>query len=399
MTKTPRGERLIIVIVGKRNVGKSSLINAITEQDIAIVSEIAGTTTDPVAKHYELLPLGPVTLYDTAGIDDVGELGLKRIKATNKILYRADIITLVIGNGEIDDSEERFIFEIKDMKVPMLIVFNKSDLVSPNQAALAFCDKHSIEYCSVSTQTLEGITACKELIIKLSPQSLKSEKPLIGDLVKAGDHVILVTPIDLAAPKGRLILPQVQVIRELLDNDTIVTVVKERELEHALESIRVDPNLVVTDSQAILKVAGDVPLKVPITTFSILFARYKGELSNLLNGASMIDRLNDGDKILIAESCSHHIQCDDIGRVKIPRWLNQYTGLQLTYEVFAGHDLPDNLEDYSLVIHCGACMINQAEMHHRMLESQRRGVPITNYGMIISKVQGLLERVIQIFGI
>lgn len=399
MATTPRGERLVIVLIGKRNAGKSSLINAITGQEIAIVSDTPGTTTDPVDKHYELLPLGPVTFYDTAGIDDVGELGKKRIQATRKILYRADIAILVIGGSEIDSTEESLISDLTHLKVPLLIVFNKADLQAVSGSAIAFCREHNLDFCSVSTLSGEGVTECKERIISLAPEIMKREIPLAGDLVAAGSHVILVTPIDLAAPKGRLILPQVQVIRDLLDNDVIVTVVKERELEYALESMRKPPDLVITDSQVVLKVAGDVPEEVPLTTFSILFARYKGELGALLQGARKIDQLKDGDKILIAETCSHHVQCDDIGRIKIPRWLNQYTGKELSYEVYAGHDFPDDLESFALAIHCGACMINPTEMTHRMLECERRGVPITNYGMAISMVQGVLERAVAVFGI
>lgn len=399
MAKAPRGERLVIVITGNRNAGKSSLINALTGQEIAIVSDIAGTTTDPVDKHYELLPLGPVTFYDTAGIDDVGELGLKRIQSTRKVLYRADIAILVCGEADISQTEKDLLAEIKELKIPLLIVFNKSDLHTVSLESINYCKTQNIRYCIVSSNTKTGINECKDTLMSLAPELLHQERPLAGDLVQAGNHVILVTPIDLAAPKGRLILPQVQVIRELLDNDIVVTVVKERELEYALESLKLPPDLVITDSQVVLKVAGDVSVDVPLTTFSILFARYKGELSILLEGARKIDTLKDGDKILIAESCSHHVQCDDIGRVKIPRWLNQYSGKQLSYEVFAGHDFPDNLESFALAIHCGACMINPMEMHHRMLECDRRGVPITNYGMAISKVQGVLERVVKVFGI
>ncbi len=399
MTKAPRGERLVIVITGKRNAGKSSLINALTGQEIAIVSDIAGTTTDPVDKHYELLPLGPVTFYDTAGIDDVGELGTKRVQATRKVLTRADLAILVSGSGEFDDSEIQLIEHIRELKVPLLIVFNKSDLIEPNAQALNFCRDKGLRYCKVSSVTGAGIDECKAVLMSLAPEMLRQERPLAGDLVQAGEHVVLVTPIDLAAPKGRLILPQVQVIRDLLDNDAIVSVVKERELEYALEMMKQPPDLVITDSQVVLKVAGDVPEDIPLTTFSILFARYKGELEILLQGARKIDQLRDGDKILIAESCSHHVQCDDIGRVKIPRWLSQYTGKQLVYEVFAGHDFPENLESFALAIHCGACMINPMEMNHRMMECARRGVPITNYGMAISKVQGVLERVVRIFNL
>jgi [FeFe] hydrogenase H-cluster maturation GTPase HydF len=399
MATTPRGERLVIALIGKRNAGKSSLINAITGQEIAIVSATPGTTTDPVDKHYELLPLGPVTFFDTAGIDDVGELGQKRIQATRKILYRADIAIMVIGAADLDDIEKKLINDVQNLKIPLLTVFNKADLFSVSEKALDYCKEHGIQSCSVSTLTGQGVNDCKETIIAMAPEMLKRETPLAGDLVSAGSHVILVTPIDLAAPKGRLILPQVQVIRDLLDNDVIVTVVKERELEYALESMRKPPDLVITDSQVVLKVAGDVPEEIPLTTFSILFARYKGELWTLLKGARKIDELKDGDRILIAETCSHHVQCDDIGRVKIPRWLNQYTGKTLHYEVYAGHDFPENLEEFALAIHCGACMINPMEMTHRMLECERRGVPITNYGMAISKVQGVLERAVAVFGV
>jgi len=399
MAGVPRGERLIIVLIGKRNAGKSSVINALTGQDIAIVSEVPGTTTDPVDKHYELLPLGPVTFYDTAGIDDVGDLGLKRIQATRKVLMRADIALIVCGAARLDETERHIIAEIQALRIPLLVVFNKADLSGPQPDAIAFCQHNAILYCSVSALQGTGIDNCKDLLMSLAPQLLHQDKVLAGDLIQGGDTVILVTPIDKAAPKGRLILPQVQVIRDLLDNDALVTVVKERELEYALHNLKTPPALVITDSQVVLKVAGDVPENIPLTTFSILFARYKGELDILLAGARHIDKLRNGDKVLIAESCSHHVQCDDIGRVKIPRWLTQYTGKALHYDVFAGHDFPDNLEEYALAIHCGACMINPSEMHHRMLECQRRGVPITNYGMAISLVQGLLERVVRIFGI
>lgn len=399
MAIVPRGERLVIAITGKRNAGKSSLINALTGQEIAIVSEIAGTTTDPVDKHYELIPLGPVTFFDTAGIDDVGELGLKRIQSTRKVLYRADIAILVIGSSDLDNTEKKLVEDIQALKIPLLIVFNKSDIIQPSEQALEFCRVSNIRYSIVSASTGEGINACKEMLISLAPNLLIQERPLVNDLMQAGEHIVLVTPIDTSAPKGRMILPQMQVLRDLLDYNGIVTFVRETELKPALEMLKHPPSLVITDSQAILKVAEDTPEDILLTTFSILFARYKGELQTLLDAARKIDELKDGDKILIAESCSHHVMCDDIGRYKLPNWLNQYTGKQLTYEVFAGHDFPDNLESFALAIHCGACMINPMEMTHRILECQRRGVPITNYGMAISKVQGVLERVVRVFGI
>jgi len=394
MAKAPRGERLIISIVGKRNAGKSSLINAITSQNIAIVSEVAGTTTDPVAKHYELLPLGPVTFYDTAGIDDTGELGEKRIKATKRVLWKSDIAIVVIDEKGIDDKTKEIISIIKDLKIPFIIVFNKIDLEEPQERDIKFCRLNKYDFIKVSAKDKINVRELKEKIIEISPIYLKEERVLVGDLIKGGDIVVLVVPIDLAAPKGRLILPQVQTIREILDNDAIAMVVKERELEYTLESLNKKPSLVITDSQAILKVSADVSDDIRLTTFSILFSRYKGDLSTFVKGVEKIDELKDNDKVLIAEACSHHVQSDDIGRVKIPRWLLQYTGKDLDIEVVSGSNYPENLEEYSLVIHCGGCMLNRMEMMRRMNESIRREVPITNYGLTISKVQGVLKRVL-----
>jgi len=336
MSSTPRGERLIITLLGNRNSGKSSLINALTNQEIAIVSEVPGTTTDPVAKRYELLPLGPVTFYDTAGLDDMGELGEKRIRA-------------------------------------------------------AYND---LAWISVSATTKENITVAKEKIIELAPFYLKEERPLVRDIVHSGDRVILVTPIDSSAPKGRLILPQVQVLRDLLDSGAVTTVVREFELNKALKALKSEPDLVITDSQVIQRVVNQLPPQVPLTTFSILFARYKGDLEALIKGCQKIDELKDGDRILIAEACSHHPQKDDIGRTKIPNWLKNYTQKDLNFDIAAGSDFPDNLEDYALIIHCGACMLNQKEMNNRIREAERRGVPITNYGLAISKLHGYFERTI-----
>jgi [FeFe] hydrogenase H-cluster maturation GTPase HydF len=394
MSSAPRGERLNITLLGNRNAGKSSLINALAGQEIAIVSDTPGTTTDPVDKRYELLPLGPVTFFDTAGLDDTGELGEKRVKATNKILYRTDLAIFVNDGSPFTDSELKALARLREMEIPVLVAFNKSDARPPDRSNLEHCQKNELPCISVSALKSDNITAAKEMLISLAPKYMSEERPLAGDLVSAGDRVVLVTPIDLAAPKGRLILPQVQIIRELLDNDAVVTVVKERELEYALETFKKPPDLVITDSQVILKVVGDLPESVPLTTFSILFARYKGDLDILVQGVRQIDKLKDGDRILIAEACSHHVQADDIGRVKIPRWLSQYTGKDLEYEVYTGHDFPENLEDFALIIHCGACMLNQAEMTRRIVEAHRRGVPITNYGLSISKVQGVFERAI-----
>ncbi|GFM37245.1 [FeFe] hydrogenase H-cluster maturation GTPase HydF [Desulfovibrio psychrotolerans] len=403
--KAPRGVRMVITLVGRRNAGKSSLINALTGQDIAIVSDHPGTTTDPVAKHYELLPIGPVTFYDTAGLDDTGELGAMRIHATRKVLCRTDLALLVAGETGLGDAERDILKELAALDIPFAVVFNKADMTSPRDEDIRFCADSNIRYVSVSARPggqngpAGGADAVKQLLLAAAPPEYLEEPALVADMVQAGDSVLCVVPIDLAAPKGRLILPQVQVLREVLDCDAMATVVKERELEEALLAMRRDPALVVTDSQAILKVAGDVPDHIPLTTFSTLFARYKGDIAALAHGAHAIDTLRDHDRILMCEACSHHAVADDIGRVKIPRWLRQYTGKELEFSFYAGHDFPDNLEGYALAVHCGGCMTNRAEMLRRIRECTRRGVPITNYGIAISKVQGVLERVLRPLGI
>lgn len=395
MSSTPRGERLIIALIGKRNAGKSSLINALTGQEIAIVSEVPGTTTDPVDKHYELLPLGPVTFYDTAGVDDSGELGQKRVASTRKILYRADIVIFVNDGTGFKASELEMLSRIQEMEIPTVVVFNKSDRGEADTNNILYCTQRNIPYVRVSTLSKEGVLACKEQLIKLAPKYLTENRILAGDLVKPFDHVILVAPIDSAAPKGRLILPQVQVLRDLMDHDAIVTVVKETELLAALAMTKTKAKLVITDSQAIEQVNREVSQDILVTTFSVLFARYKGELDVLLTGTDRLKTLQNGDKILIAEACSHHVQKDDIGRVKLPKWLSEYSGKDLIFDTYAGHDFPDNLEEYAVCVHCGACMINPMEMNRRIVECHRRGVPITNYGMTISLMQGVLDRVIK----
>ncbi|MBN2141585.1 MAG: [FeFe] hydrogenase H-cluster maturation GTPase HydF [Desulfovibrionaceae bacterium] len=399
MQQAPRGVRLVIAIVGRRNAGKSSLINAVTGQDIAIVSDTPGTTTDPVAKPYELLPLGPVTFFDTAGLDDVGELGALRVKATRKILMRADLCILVCGEQGLGGPEKELLEEVQGLEIPVILAANKSDLRAPLEEEIAYCRQTNIRFMPVSSKTGQGVDGLKQALIDMAPLEYKQEPALVSDCVTEGDWVVCVVPIDLAAPKGRLILPQVQVLREILDCDAVGVVVKEREIEEALASLRRPPALVVTDSQVVLKVAGDVPDAVPMTTFSILFARYKGDLPKLAAGAAAIDDLADGDRVLIAEACSHHPVADDIGRVKIPRWFSQYTGKELRFEFYAGHDFPDDLERYKLAVHCGACMLNRMEMLRRIRECHRRGVAITNYGVAISKVQGLLPRVLRPFGL
>lgn len=393
MNQAPRGIRLVIAILGRRNVGKSSLINALMDEEISIVSDTPGTTTDPVAKHYELLPVGPVTFYDTAGLDDSGELGHMRVKASRRVLWRADVAVLVTDEQGITEAEMNLVGEIRPLDIPVLVVFNKADIAAPKPGDTQYCLEHGIRFVEVSSKTRDGVSAVRAALISLIPLEMKTDPVLVGDLIREGDSVVCVVPIDLAAPKGRLILPQVQVLREILDCDAIGMVVKERELEHALSRLKREPALVITDSQVILKVAADVAEKIPLTTFSILFARFKGDLSELIQGAAAIDRLKDRDRVLMAEACSHHVQADDIGRVKLPRWITQYTGKDLVFELYSGHDFPEDLEQYQLVVHCGACMINRREMLTRIRECKRRGVPVTNYGIAISKVQGVLNRV------
>jgi [FeFe] hydrogenase H-cluster maturation GTPase HydF len=387
-----RGVRLVVAIVGRRNVGKSSLLNLVIGEDTAIVSDLPGTTTDPVAKPYELLPLGPVTFYDTAGLDDEGELGPLRVRATRRVLMRADLAVVVAGEEGLAGFERGLLSELRSLGIPALVVFNKIDLGPVSGDDLAHCRAESIPWETASALRRDGADRVRRAMIGAAPPELRQEPVLVGDLIGEGDLVLCVVPIDLAAPRGRLIAPQVQVIREVLDRDAMALAVKEREIEAALSCSRT-PALVVTDSQVVLKVAGDVPDSVPLTTFSILFARQKGDLATLVRGAGAIDTLRDGDRVLVAEACSHHVQADDIGRVKIPRWLTQYTGKELCFEVYSGHDFPENLERYALVVHCGGCMLNRTEMVRRMRECGRRGVPMTNYGVAIAKSQGVLERV------
>ena len=393
----PRGVRCIITLIGKRNAGKSSLINAVSEQEVSIVSDLPGTTTDPVAKPYELLPFGPVTFYDTAGIDDEGDVGEKRVKATKKVLNRSDLVLLVCDENGLGDKEKNILKYLKGTAIACLIVFNKSDIAKPKETDIDFCSQNAVPMSVVSAYTGDGIASLREKIIETIPQEMKDEPALVADLIKKGDVIMLVVPIDPGAPKGRLILPQVQVLREILDNSALAVTFKETEIKEAFDILKDPPALVITDSQVILKVSQDVPQDIPLTTFSTLFARYKGDIYIQIDGARKIDNLKDGDRILISEACSHHTQADDIGRVKIPRWLEEYTGKNLIFDVTAGHDFPDNLKDYSLVIHCGGCMFNRAEIMRRMRECARNGVPVTNYGIAISKIQGAMDRIIKPF--
>ena len=397
--QTPRALRHVITIVGCRNAGKSSLINALTGQDVAIVSAVPGTTTDAVAKSYELLPLGSVTFYDTAGLDDDSSLGKQRIKASKSALYKADIALLVVGENGLNDFDKNLANELKKRQIPFIVVFNKCDIKKTDKLDLDFCNRIGASVVSVSAAKKRNINKLKELIIANIPEENKKQTSLLDGLVEEKDCVVLVTPIDASAPKGRLILPQVQVLREILDLNAFAVVAQTDELKNCLDGLRCKPKIVITDSQAILKVDKIIPQDIALTTFSVLFARIKGDLKILVDGAKVIDKLENGANILIAEACSHHIQEDDIAQVKIPNWLKKYTGKTFNFSFCVGNDFPENIEDFDLVIHCGACMLNKAEMTRRLRECVRRQVPITNYGITISKTQGILERVIKPFKI
>lgn len=389
--------RLHIGIFGRRNAGKSSILNALTSQEVSIVSEIAGTTTDPVEKPMELLPLGPVLFIDTAGIDDTGALGEKRIRKTMQVFDRTDLGLIVSTLTEWGEFEELILKELKDRNIPVVVVLNKTDLGLPNACLRQSFSAEKITVVETSALTGAGIQELRQTILKVAPDDFINRQGIVSDLVAPGEAAILVVPIDKEAPKGRLILPQVQTIRDLLDNDSFCMVVKERELREALARLNKPPKLVVTDSQAFLKVAADTPQEIPLTSFSILFARYQGDLTEMVKGAMTIDQLKTGDKILIAEACSHHPIGEDIGTVKIPRWLTQYVGGKLEFVHHRGHDFSDNLEDFKLIIHCGACMWNRREMLSRLMKARLAGVPITNYGLTIAYSLGIFERALQPF--
>lgn len=380
---TPRSNRIHIAFFGRRNVGKSSLVNAITNQEISIVSSIKGTTTDPVYKAMELLPLGPVVIIDTPGIDDEGTLGELRVRRTKQILNKSDIAILVIDENGIVDIDQELIDLFDKKEIPYLVVNNKSDIKIVDNANI-----------SVSSITKEGIEELKEKIARL----VKFEdKQLIGDLLTSDDVVVLVTPIDDSAPKGRLILPQVQTIRDILDTNATSIVIKEDKIKETLGKLKEKPKLVITDSQVFNKVSKDVPEDIFLTSFSILMARYKGFLKTAVDGVRSIENLKDGDIVLISEGCTHHKQCDDIGTVKIPRWLREYTKKDFVIETVSGGDFPDDLSRYALIIHCGGCMLNEREVTYRMKCAIDFGVPFTNYGIIIAYMNKILDRSIQIF--
>jgi len=390
--KTVKSEKQHIAIIGRRNVGKSSLVNAFIGQDLCIVSEVAGTTTDPVQKAMELLPYGPIVITDTAGIDDEGELGEKRISKTIKTIASSDFAIVVLDARERISNKEWELFSyLTKINLPFIIAVNKIEFgVSPILLTeLKFLKATHFE---ISCAENVGIDVLKSKVIRLLPQ--ESGLPLISDLVNQGDIVVLVVPIDLGAPKNRLILPQVQTIREALDEDTIVVVTKDKELRSVLYALKNPPDLVVTDSQAIMRVAADVPDGVKLTTFSILMARHKGDLPSFVRGLKTVDSLQDGDKVLIAEACTHHEQADDIGRVKIPRWLRLHTKKNLEFSIVSGGDFPDNLTDYKLIVHCGGCMLTRKAMQYRIKQAALIEVPVVNYGVLISYMHGAIPRVL-----
>ena len=392
MKQTPKGLRLHIGIFGRRNVGKSSLLNALTRQTVSIVSEVAGTTTDPVEKPMELLPIGPVLFIDTAGIDDAGMLGELRVARTRQVFDRTDVALLVTEAGAWGPFEEAVLAELRGRDIPVIVVYNKADCGTPDARAATMLADSSIRTVATVAPRGEGILDLRDALVQVAPEEFINAPAIIADLVPAGELVVLVVPIDMKAPKGRLIVPQVQTIREILDVDAYCMVVKERELRDALERLRRPPRLVVTDSQAFLKVAADTPPEIQLTSFSILFARAKGDLDEFVRGAMAIDSLRAGDRVLIAESCAHHPIGDDIGRVKIPRWLTQYVGGKLEFSTTQGHDFPEDLATYGLVVHCGACMWNRRELLSRIIRCRRAGVPITNYGVSIAYSLGIFER-------
>ena len=397
MKGTPKGMRLHIGIFGRRNVGKSSLLNALTRQQVSIVSDVPGTTTDPVEKPMELLPLGPVLFIDTAGLDDIGSLGQMRAERTRSVFARTDLGILVAEGDQWGEFEEAILAGLGERETPIVVVFNKADLALPREEFPGTLRARNVACVQTVASQGRGMLELREALIRSAPEDFIDQPSILADLLPPGELVVLVVPIDLEAPRGRLILPQVQSIRDILDHDSYCMVVKERELRSALDRLKRPPALVVTDSQAFLKVAADTPLEVPMTTFSILFARLKGDLNEFVRGARSVDSLRPGDRILVLEACTHHPIGEDIGRVKIPRWLRQYTGMELEFEHLQGHDFPADLSPYRMVIHCGSCMLNRREVISRILRCRESAVAITNYGVVITYSLGVLDRALSPF--
>lgn len=422
MNQTPSGERVHIAFFGRRNAGKSSLVNAVTGQDLAIVSDVRGTTTDPVYKAMELLPLGPVVMIDTPGIDDEGELGQQRVRKTRQVLAKADIAILVVdatvGRG---DWEEEMLRLFAEKKIPFLVVYNKGDLLekTPEKKKLRASNGSMVldgtgggrlrggisgeemktgQEIFVSARTGAGIQEMKERMARLL-DGRGNDRRLVADLVKPSEVAVLVVPIDKAAPKGRLILPQQQVIRELLDAGAAALVCREKELAGILEGLGRDPALVITDSQVFPQVARLTPTHIRLTSFSILFARYKGNLAQAVSGARTLKEVEDGDRILISEGCTHHRQCGDIGSVKLPAWIREFTGKELEFHFTSGTEFPEDVSEYRLIVHCGGCMLNEREMQSRLRTADEQAIPMTNYGILIAYMKGILERSIEGFGL
>lgn len=390
LNDTPSANRVHIGFFGKRNAGKSSVVNAVTNQELAVVSDVKGTTTDPVYKAMELLPLGPVMIVDTPGIDDEGKLGELRVRKTKQVLNKTDVAVLIVdGTVGKTQTDTDLINLFIDKEINYIVVYNKSDLLenipqaSPNEMYVSAVNKTNIE------ELKEKIAA----LAKVEESKLK----IVGDIINPSDFVVLVVPIDKAAPKGRLILPQQQTIRDILEADATAIVVKEFELKETLENIGKKPKIVITDSQVFAKVSADTPKDIWLTSFSILFARYKGLLDAAVKGAAYVDKLKDGDTVLISEGCTHHRQCDDIGTVKVPRWIKNYTGKQLNFEFTSGTEFLEDLSKYDLIVHCGGCMLNEREMKYRQKCALDQNVPITNYGIIIAYMQGILKRSVEMF--
>ena len=403
MNHTPLSERIHIGIFGKRNAGKSSILNAITGQNLAIVSDVKGTTTDPVLKTMEILPLGPIVLIDTPGLDDEGELGELRKKKAYQMLNKSDVALVVVdGKSGMTAEDENIIESIREKRIPCIVVYNKKDLIADDGACrLANLQEHgsvgnSTDCVWVSATTGENIEELKRMIANVIPKA-DVHKPIIGDLIKPLDFVVLVVPIDGSAPKGRLILPQQQTIRDILEARAVPVVVKDTELKDILRKLQVPPSLVVTDSQVFGKVAQIVPKDVPLTSFSILMARYKGDLKTVVRGANALDDLQDGDTVLISEGCTHHRQCEDIGTVKLPKWIQEYTGKDIHFAFTSGTEFPDDLSMYKLVIHCGGCMLNEREMKYRLKCAEDMNILMINYGTAIAHMKGILKRSIEIF--
>ncbi len=411
LNSTPNGDRIQIAIYGKRNAGKSSIINAITGQNLAIVSDVKGTTTDPVAKAMEILPIGPCMLIDTPGLDDEGELGAMRIEKAMQVLNKTDIALVVMDIAQADSEslesknglpqkETEIIDKIKEKKIPYIIVLNKADGIDDTKAEeirrRISAKNPQIPVCVVSAVTKKGMEELKDMLVSQAPDhDLKLH--IVGDLIEKNDMIVLVVPVDSAAPKGRLIMPQQQVIRDILDNQAVAVVTQVPELESTLKRLGDNVKMVITDSQAFKEVGKIVPKDIPLTSFSILFARHKGDLKKLVSSVTKVDSLKDGDKVLIAEGCTHRRQCEDIGTVKIPNWLRNHSGKELVIKTCSGTEFPADLSEYALVIHCGGCTLNEREMKHRIYSAGEQNVPIVNYGIFIAYVNGILKRSVEVF--